>query len=274
MNNLLEKKLNYQELAKETRKDVLEMLYQKKAPHVGSCFSMVELMVALYFKELSIDPEKPNEPNRDRLVLSKGHGCPVLYSVLARRGFFSRELLSNFNVNGGVISGHPNYDVMRGIEITSGSLGHGLSIGAGMAMAAEKDKRNSRVFVYLGDGELDEGSSWEAVLFANHHKLDNLIAIVDYNKLQILGKVCDVLELEPLADKWRAFGWSAKEIDGHNFEQIFKAFEEIPFIKNKPSVIIAHTVKGKGVSFMENELCWHDKYPNEEEYKRAMEELS
>jgi len=264
----------YEELSKEVRKDVLEMIYKTKSPHIGGSFSMVEILVALYFEILSVDPKNPKNQNRDKFILSKGHGCPALYSVLARKGFFSKDDLSQFATDGGIFEQHPNRDLSKGIEISSGSLGHGLSIGAGIALADKYDGRNSKTFVYLGDGELDEGSNWEAIMFAAHRKLDNLVAIVDFNKLQILDRVSEVLNLEPLAEKWRSFNWEAREIDGHNFKEIISTLKEIPFRKGKPSVIIANTIKGKGVSFMENQQCWHDKYPNEEEYKKASEELS
>lgn len=264
----------YKNIAKEIRRTILNMIYETKSPHIGSSFSMVEILVALYFKILVIDPQKPSDLNRDRFVLSKGHGCPALYATLAQRGFFSKEILGKFVVNGGCLEQHPTRDISRGIEISSGSLGHGLSIGAGIAMAAKFDQRNFRVFVFLGDGELDEGSNWESIMFAAHHKLDNLVAIVDYNKLQILGRTAEVLELEPLSDKWRSFGWGVKEIRGHDFKDIIEVFNNIPFLQRKPSVIIAHTIKGKGVSFMEDERRWHDKYPDQEEYQKALTELN
>ena len=263
----------YEKIAKKIRREILEMIYRTKSPHIGCSFSMVEILVALYFKVLSIDPKNPDNPNRDRFILSKGHGCPALYPVLSERGFFNKELLKKFAVDGGVLEGHPTRDISRGIEISSGSVGHGLSIGAGMALAGKYDKKNYRIFVFLGDGELDEGPNWEAIMFAAHHQLDNLVAIIDRNQLQILGTTSEVLDLEPLNEKWSSFGWAVREIDGHNFKEIFNALENIPFQSGKPSCIIAHTIKGKGVSFMENELRWHDKYPDDEEYKKALAEL-
>jgi transketolase len=264
----------YKNIAKHIRRTILNMIYRTKSPHIGSSLSMVEILVALYFRVLSIDPEKPNDPNRDRFVLSKGHGCPALYATLTQRGFFSKDVLDRFAIDGGYLEQHPTRDVSAGIEISSGSLGHGLSLGAGMAIAAKYDRYSYRVFVFLGDGELDEGSNWEAIMFAAHHELDSLVAIVDYNKLQILGRTSEVLNLEPLADKWRSFGWAVREIDGHDFKQIIETLEKTPFLSRKPSVVIAHTIKGKGISFMEDELCWHDKYPDEEEYKKALAELA
>lgn len=263
----------YKSLAKEVRRDILEMIYKTKSPHIGSSFSTVELLVALYFKILSINAENPADFNRDRFVLSKGHGCPALYAVLAKRGLIDKKFLDGFARDGGTLEQHPTRNLALGIEISSGSLGHGLSIGVGMAIAAKYDKASYRVFVFLGDGELNEGSNWEAIMFANQHRLDNLVAIVDHNKLQAMEKSSEIINMEPLKEKWEAFGWQTKEIDGHNLEEIISALENIPLEKGKPSCLIAHTIKGKGVSFMENELCWHDKYPDEEEYKKALEEL-
>jgi transketolase len=263
----------YQVLAREIRKDILEMIYRTKSPHIGSSFSMVELLVALYFKILRVNPKNPEDPNRDRFLLSKGHGVPALYPVLAERGFIKKEILEDFARDGGTLEQHPTRNLSQGIEITSGSLGHGLSIGVGMALAGKYDKEDYRIFTFLSDGELEEGSSWEAIMFASHHQLDNLIAIVDYNKLQAMGKVSEIINLEPLSERWQSFGWEVREIDGHNFEEIFSTLEILPFKKGKPSCLIAHTIKGKGVSFMEGDPRWHDKYPDEEEYKKALAEL-
>jgi len=270
---ILDNIMDYSQISKEIRQDILEMIFQTKSPHIGCSFSIVELLVALYFKVLNVNPQKPDDPNRDRFVLSKGHGCPALYPVLAKRGFFDKKVLEGFATDAGTLETHSSHNVSWGIEASTGSVGHGLSLAAGMALAAKYDKSPSRIFVLLGDGELDEGSNWEAIMFSSHHKLDNLVAIVDRNQCQILGKTSEVLDLEPLADKWRSFGWQIKEVDGHNFEEIFSALEKIPFEEGKPSCLIAHTVKGKGVSFMEGELRWHDKCPNEGEYKKALDEL-
>lgn len=263
----------YTEISKEIRKNILEMVYRARAPHIGSSFSIVEILVALYFKYLRVSPDRPKDENRDRFILSKGHGCPALYAVLARRGFLDTDAIKGFGCNGGTLEEHPTCDTTKGIEVTTGSLGHGLSIGAGMALAAKYDKNPSRIFVLMSDGETQSGFIWEAAMFAAQHKLDNLIAIVDYNKIQALGRVKEVIDLEPYGDKWRSFGWEVKEIDGHDFMQIFSAFGCIPFKKNRPSVIIAHTVKGKGVSFMEDNLLWHYRSPDENEYKKALKEL-
>ncbi len=263
----------YQKIAKKVRKDILDMIYRTNGPHIGCSFSMVDILTVLYFKILNIYPKNPGNPERDRFILSKGHAVPALYAVLSKRGFIDKKILDEFAKDGSMLEQHPTRNIKFGIEATSGSVGHGLSIGAGMALAGKYDKKKYRVFVLVGDGELDEGSNWEAIMFAAHHKLDNLAVIVDRNNLQILGKTAEVLGLEPLAGKWCSFGWETKEIDGHNFGSLIKTFNELPFKKGKPSCIIAKTIKGKGVSFMENELRWHDKYPNEEEYKKALGEL-
>ena len=260
-------------LAKKIRKDILELIYQTKSPHIGSCFSMVELLVALYFKILRINPKNPQDPNRDRFLLSKGHGAPALYPVLAERGFIKKETLEGFARDGGTLEQHPTRNVSQGIEISSGSLGHGLALGCGMALAGKYDKKDYRVFVYLSDGEMEEGSTWESILFASHHQLDNLVAIVDKNKFQALGKTSEILNTDPLPRKWQSFGWEVKEIDGHNLKEIIFTLEKIPFQLEKPSCLIAQTIKGRGVSFMENNGEWHDKYPNEEEYEEALKEL-
>jgi len=263
----------YQEIAKKTRRTILEMIYRTKSPHIGCSFSIVDILIALYFKILKVDPKNPENSDRDRFLLSKGHGVPALYPILAEKGFIDEKILAGFALDGGSLEQHPNRDVQKGIEMTSGSLGHGLSVGVGMALAGKYDNKGYRVFVLLGDGEMEEGSSWEAILFAGHHKLDNLIAIVDYNKLQAMAKVSEVLDLEPLADKFKSFNWEVKEVDGHNIKEIIGVLENIPFKTGKPSCLIAHTVKGKGVSFMEGDSRWHDKCPDEQEYQLALSEL-
>jgi transketolase len=255
-------------LARDIRKDVLAMIYRTRSPHIGSSLSMVDIFVALYFGVLK---NLDDFEDRDRLLLSKGHGCATLFSVLCKKGLISKEELDSFAKDGGCLGQHPNRNIKKGIEITSGSLGHGLSIGAGMALAAKYDKKDYRIFVYMGDGELNEGSVWEAALFSAHHKLDNLIAIVDRNRLQALGQGKDIMNLDPLADKWKSFGWAVKEIDGHNMEEITESLSG--FEKGKPACIIVNTVKGKGVSFMENDYRWHDKCPDETEYQKALKEL-
>ncbi len=265
---------DYSLLSKKVRRSILNMIYRTKSPHLGPSFSIVELLVSLYFRVLAVSPDHPYNQNRDRFILSKGHACPAFYAVLAERGFLNEKDLMGFAVNNGALEQHPNINIKRGIEVSTGSLGHGLPIGVGMAVAAKKDKMSYKVFVLLSDGELNEGSVWEAVMFASHHSLDNLVAIVDYNKMQALGYTKDIINLEPLSQRWSSFGWGVREIDGHDYGQILRACESVPFSKGKPTVIIAHTVKGKGVSFMEDKLLWHYRAPNDEEYEAALKELS
>jgi transketolase len=262
------------ELARRIRLDVVRMVHRANASHVGTCFSMSDLLAVLYSGVLRVDPERPEWPRRDRLILSKGHGCAGLYAVLAETGFFPREWLEDYCQNGSRLAGHASHHGVPGVEVSTGSLGHGLSLGCGMALAARRDERDFRTFVILSDGECDEGSTWEAVLFAPHHRLDNLVAIVDYNKIQSLGSVDEVLDLEPFADKWRAFRWAVREIDGHDHGEVREALSSVPFEAGRPSVVIAHTVKGKGVSFMEHQLAWHYKSPNEEQLAIALAELA
>jgi transketolase len=259
-------------LAVRIRRDILHMVHHSKASHVGTSFSMVELLLVLYCRVLRIDPTRLDDPDRDRFVLSKGHGCAALYAVLADRGFFPHEWLATFYQDGSPLAGHSTHTV-PGVEVSTGSLGHGLPIACGMALAGMRGKRPYRVFAILSDGECDEGTTWEAALFAGHHRLDNLVAIIDYNKIQALGRISEVLDLEPFADKWRAFGWSVQEIDGHDMKAIDDALSRASHAPGRPSCIIAHTVKGKGVSFMEDQLLWHYRSPDQEEYRRALKEL-
>jgi transketolase len=265
--------MNYSQISKEIRKKVLKMMYESRTAHLGSCLSCVDILTILYFKILSIDPKNPAAENRDRFLLSKGHGAAALYATLAQRGFFSEKILDGYCQNGGMLPGHSTRNCVPGVEVSTGSLGHGLSLGAGMALAAKNDKKEYRIFVLMSDGECEEGSVWEAALFASHHKLDNLIGIIDYNKLQALGWTNEVLNLEPLTKKWESFGWSVKEADGHNFLDLEEKLSRIPFEKGKPSLLICHTIKGKGVSFLENKLESHYKNLNFEEYQRALKGL-
>lgn len=260
------------ELSRKIRIHATRMIHTAKSSHLGSNLSMAEIMAALYGKVLNITPNSIEDPNRDRLVLSKGHAAAAYYAVLAECGFFPIEWLDSFYVNGARLAGHATQGI-PGIEVSSGALGHGLSMSAGMALAGKRDGAPYRVFAVLSDGECDEGSTWEAAMFSSHHSLDNLVAIVDYNKIQALGHTRDIVDLEPFADKWRAFGWSVREIDGHDIEQILSTLEDIPFEKGCPSCIIAHTIKGKGVSFMEDDVLWHYRTPQGEEYIKAMKEL-
>lgn len=259
-------------MARRVRIQVLHMVHRSGASHVGSCFSMADILAVLYTGILRVRPAQPEWSDRDRFILSKGHGAAAVYAVLAERGFFPKEWLNTYCQNGSKLLGHITCGV-PGVEVSTGSLGHGLSIGCGMALAGKRDKRPYRIFAILSDGECDEGSTWEAVLFAPQHRLDNLVAIVDYNKIQAFGAVKEVLDLEPLADKWRAFNWAVREIDGHDCKQIEGVLTSVPFQPGKPSVIIAHTVKGKGVSFMENQLAWHYKSPDDDQLARALGEL-
>jgi transketolase len=261
------------QLAQRIRADSLRMIHRGKSSHAGSALSMIDLLVVLYNKVLRVSPERPDWPERDRFLLSKGHACAGLYAVLAARGFFPSAWLNDFYGDDSHMAGHATSGSIPGVEISSGALGHGLAIGCGMALTAKRDQRNYRVFVLLSDGECDEGSTWEAALFAPHHRLSNLIVIIDYNKIQSLGPVKEVLDLEPLAAKWEAFGWSVREIDGHNFHEIEDALENVPRAQDKPTCILAHTVKGKGVSFMENTVLWHYRSPNEDELRAALAQL-
>jgi len=234
---------------------------------------MADILAVLYGGILRVRPDSPDWPDRDRLILSKGHGAAGIYAILAETGFFPLERLDTFCQDGGDLFGHATHHGVPGLDASTGSLGHGLSIACGMALAGKRDDRPYRVFALLSDGECDEGSTWEAALFAPHHQLDNLVAIVDYNKIQSLGRVEEVLELEPFADKWRAFRWTVREIDGHDFDQIEQALTHLPVQPGQPACIIAHTVKGKGVSFMEDKLAWHYQAPTAEELQKALAEL-
>jgi len=263
----------YQKNAKEIRRNIVKMIAQAKAAHIGGALSVVDILTVLYFKILKVKPKDPNWPNRDRLIFSKGHAATALYSTLVQKGFASKNCLKNYYGNNTKLAGHPVRGCMPGVEVSTGSLGHGLPIGLGMAMSDKYDKKLSRTFVILSEGDCDEGSNWEAAMMASQLKLDNIVAIVDYNKIQAMGRVKEVMDLEPFREKWQSFGWNVKEIDGHDFKQIEKSLTKIPFKKNKPSAIIAHTVKGKGVSFMEDSLAWHYAYPDEDQLKQALEEL-
>lgn len=259
-------------LAQAIRALTLHMVHKANASHVGSCLSIADLLAVLYGQILNIDLDNPKLPERDRLILSKGHSAAILYATLAECGFFPKEWLEAYCQDGSPLTGHVSHHV-PGIEVSTGSLGHGLPIGCGMALAGKRDNQPYRVFVIVSDGELDEGSNWEPILFAPQHQLDNLVVIVDYNKIQSFGTVKEILDLEPIADKWKAFRWAVKEIDGHNHQQIEDTLKSLPFETGKPSVIIAHTTKGKGVSFMENQLAWHYKSPNAEQLAQALAEV-
>lgn len=247
------------------------MAHAARTPHVASALSCVDVLAALYLEILRIDPAAPEDERRDRFILSKGHGCMALYAVLAERGFFSPDALSEYGRDGGRLAEHPERRCVPGIEVATGSLGHGLSLGAGLALAAKIRGQQHRVFVLLSDGECNEGSVWEAALFASRNNLDNLVAIIDYNKWSAMGPTSPYLE--PLAAKWKAFGWPCVEIDGHDAEAIVGVLSHLPFELSKPAAVVAHTVKGKAVSFMENDLEWHYRPPTDDDLKRALEEI-
>lgn len=265
---------NYQAIAKELRRGILLQHFLSKESHVGSALSCADILTVLYFGILKVNPQKPRDPNRDRFILSKGHAIAALYAVLAEKGFFPNKMLESFCQNGSFLSGHSTKDTAPGVEVSTGGLGHGLPMGLGMALAAKRDKKNHRVFVLMSDGECNEGTTWESAMFAAHHKLDNVTVIVDYNGQQGLGKSKEIINNQPFAEKWKAFGWAVQEVNGHDYKKIEHYLKTIPFQKNKPSVLIAKTTKGKGVSFMEeDQLLWHYRNPNEEQYKQALSEL-
>lgn len=259
--------------ANEIRKDIIRMTSAAGSGHPGGSLSSVEILVSLYFNVMRHDPKNPAWGERDRFILSKGHVCPVLYSTLARSGYFPVDELATLRKLGSRLQGHPHRLKLDCLETSSGSLGQGLSISVGMAIGLRMDKKDAKVYCLMGDGELQEGQVWEAAMSGAHYKLDNLCGIVDVNRLQIDGWTKDVMSVEPLAKKWEAFGWHVIEVDGHNIEELIKAFGEAKRIKGKPTVILANTVKGKGVSFMENKAEWHGKAPKKEEAERALKEL-
>lgn len=259
--------------ARKIREDIIEQVYQAKSGHPGGSLSIADILTVLYFKELRIKPEKPDWENRDRVVLSKGHCSPALYSCLANRGFFPVKDLKTFRNINSYLQGHPDKNKVPGVDMTTGSLGQGLSAANGMAIAGKMDKKEYRVYCILGDGELEEGQVWEAVMAAKQYHLDNLCVIVDNNNLQIDGKIEDVMNSYPIDEKFKSFGFQVICIDGHDIEEIEKAFEVAKNVKEKPTCIIAKTVKGKGISFMENQVGWHGKAPNEEQYGIAINNL-
>lgn len=268
------RKLNLKKIASLAREHIIRMSFNAQSAHTGGALSCVELLVSLYFIILNINPDNPEWKNRDRLVFSKAHDAKALYAVLCLRGFFSKEILGGYEINGGMLPGHSTRGCVPGVEVTAGALGHGLPIATGMAYVGKIDHKKHRVFTIISDGECDAGSTWEAVLFAGHHKLDNLIVIVDYNKLQGYGFTKDVLDLEPFAQKWQSFNWDVKEISGHDFKQINDALCAVPFKKNKPSVVIAHTIKGLGgVKQHVNQISSQYKPPTLEEVNRVIQEL-
>lgn len=262
-----------QGIARTTRRQIIEMITAAKSGHPGGSLSAVEILVTLYFDVMRHDSANPKWPDRDRIILSKGHAAPVLYSVMAQQGYVPADQLNTLRKLGSIYQGHPDVRFIPALEASTGSLGQGLSIGLGMGLAARMDGRPSRTYVIFGDGEIQEGQVWEAAMFGPYHKVDNVVCIVDYNRIQLDGFVKDILDLEPLTDKWKAFGWHVIDVDGHNIPALQAAFKEAEETKGKPTCLIAHTVKGKGVSFMENNPKYHGVAPTEQEKELALQEI-
>ena len=261
------------EIARTIRCDIVKMVHEAGSGHPGAALSSVEIVTALYFHTINIDPANPDWQERDRFILSKGHACPVHYAALARKGYFGLEELGKLRRINCKLQGHPDMNKTPGVDMTAGSLGNGLSCRGGMALAAKMDNLPTRVFVVLGDGEIQEGAVWEGAMTAAQYKLDNLVAIIDNNHLQLDGYTKDVMSTDPLPDKWRSFRWNVIEVDGHDIEALVDAFEQAKMTEGKPTVIIAETVKGKGVSFMEDQCDWHGRWPTDEETHKALAEL-
>ena len=260
-------------ISKEIRKDIVKMLTESASGHPGGSLSATDIMTVLFFKEMNLDPNNEKDPNRDRFVLSKGHAAPVLYSALARRGYFPVEELSTLRKFKSRLQGHPSIQYLPGIDMSTGSLGQGVSAAVGMALAGKIDEKNYRVYTLLGDGELEEGQVWEAAMCAAHYKLNNLTAFIDFNGLQIDGDITKVMNPCPIDKKFEAFGWNVLVIDGHNYEEIIDAIEKAKECKDKPTAVVCNTVKGKGVSFMENQAAWHGTAPSKEQCETALKEL-
>ncbi len=258
--------------AAQLREDIISMIHAAKAGHPGGSLSAVDMITALYFHVMNIDPADPRNPNRDRFVLSKGHACPALYAALARRGYFDPAILNTLRQYHSILQGHPDMNKVPGVDMSTGSLGNGLAVGVGMALSGRLHKQDYMTYVMLGDGETQEGEVWEAAMAANHHDLKNLIAIVDCNGVQINGWTNDVMTVEPLADKWRAFGWRVVEVNGHNMKDILTALHTAKTMRH-PTVILMRTVKGKGVSFMEDNAAWHGAAPDDEQLVKAIVEI-
>ena len=261
------------EKANIVRQDIINMLTESSSGHPGGSLSCTDILVTLYFNEMRYDVKNPKDENRDRFVLSKGHAAPALYATLSEAGFFPKEELMTLRKINSKLQGHHNMNYVPGVDMSTGSLGQGVSTAVGMALAGKLDKKDYRVYTILGDGELEEGQVWEAAMCAAHYKLDNLTAFVDYNGLQIDGNVTDVMNPEPISNKFEAFNWNVISIDGHNYEEILSAINEAKSVKGKPTVIVCKTIKGKGVSFMENQCGWHGTAPNKEQCKEAIKEL-
>lgn len=267
------KKVQLQRIANHVRQGVIEGVYHAKSGHPGGSLSIADTLTYLYYNEMKVDPANPKWEERDRLVLSKGHCCPALYSVLAEKGYFDKSELKSLRHVGAMLQGHPDMKHIPGVDMSSGSLGQGISAACGIALAGKLKKADWRVFTILGDGEIEEGQVWEAAMFAAHHKLDNLVAVVDNNNLQIDGRVSDVCSVYPIDEKFRAFGWEVFTADAHDFDSLDAAFTAATTVQGKPAVIIQKSVKGKGVSFMEDQAGWHGKAPSQEQYEQAMAEL-
>lgn len=261
------------EIAKRVRVNIVEAVAAAKSGHPGGSLSVADILTTLYFEKMNVNPENPKCEDRDRLVLSKGHVAPALYAVLAERGYFPKENLKSLRKLDSMLQGHPDMKSTPGVDMSTGSLGQGLSAANGMALSAKLDKKDHKIYVILGDGEVQEGQIWEAAMSASHYKLDNIIAVLDYNGLQIDGSNEEVMNISPIDAKFEAFGWQVIKIDGHDIEAISNAVDEAKLVKEKPTVIIAKTVKGKGVSFMENQAGWHGTAPNEDQRKAAIEEI-
>jgi transketolase len=268
-----DKEEQLQKLANELRRKVIDALWRAQAGHPGGSLSAAEIMTTLFFHVMKVDPADPTWEERDRFILSKGHAAPIYYVTLMQRGFFEEEILCTYDCLDSCLQAHPDIKT-PGVDMPSGSLGQGLSVGIGMALGARLKGLPSRVFVLMGDGEQQEGQVWEAAMSAPYHKLDNLTAIIDYNRIQLMGQIGDILEIEPLADKWRAFNWNVIEVDGHDVAQIAQACDRAALTKDAPTVIIAHTVKGKGVSFMENNPAWHSAQVTDDIREKALAELA
>lgn len=260
-------------IARNVRKNIVTMIHSSKSGHPGGSLSAVEILTSLYFDEMNVDSRNPKMEDRDRFVLSKGHAAPVLYSTLAEKGYFDKSELNSLRKIGAMLQGHPDMKGIPGVEMSTGSLGQGFSVACGMAMASKLDNAPWRVYTLLGDGEIQEGIVWEAAMSAAHYKLDNLVAFLDYNGLQIDGEVEKVMNIGPVMDKFKSFGWNVIEIDGHDFDQIFAALDMAKETVGKPTMIIAKTVKGKGVSFMENNAGWHGTAPSDSDLEKALQEL-
>lgn len=261
------------EIARNIRKDIVSMIHGSKSGHPGGSLSAVEILTALYFDEMNVDANDCKMEDRDRFVLSKGHAAPVLYATLAQKGFFDRSELDKLRKIGAMLQGHPDMKNIPGVDMSTGSLGQGFSVACGMAMASKLDNAPWRVYTILGDGEVQEGIVWEAAMSAAHYKLDNVVAFLDYNGLQIDGDVSKVMNIGSIVDKFKSFGWNVIEIDGHDFDQIFAALDMAKETVGKPTMIVAKTIKGKGVSFMENEAGWHGTAPSDSDLEKALEEL-